>query len=88
MEQVYRLIVDDQPGVLDRIVGLVRRHARNITFLMVFATGEQGKSILTFKLMDGLVDEAISERIREIDSVHSLETVEDTITEKVMALGR
>ena len=88
MEMVYRLIVDDQPGVLDRIVGLVRRHARNITFLMVFGMEEAGRSLLTFKLVDGMVDASLSERILEIESVHSLETVPDDITQRVMALGR
>lgn len=88
MEKVYRLLVEDKPGVLDRIVGLVRRHAKNISFLMVFGTLEEGKSLLTFKLVDGIVDDVISARIREISSVYSLEVVEDTITEQVIRLGR
>lgn len=87
MEMVYRLIVEDKPGVLDRIAGLVRRHAKNISFLMVFGMQEAGKSQLTFKLMDGAVDDAISLRILEISSVLSLEVVEDTITGEVMKLG-
>ena len=86
MDMLYRLIVDDTPGVLDRIVGLIRRHAKNISFLMVF-TIEEGRSLLVFKLVDGIIDGAISERLMEINCVHDLEVTEDNITEKVIRLG-
>lgn len=85
MEMIYKLMVDDKPGVLDRTVGLVRRHAKNISFLLVFNVGG-GQSLLIFKLVDGIVDDAISARIIELDDVRSLETVEDDITERVTAL--
>lgn len=88
MGKIYRLMVEDQPGVLDRIAGLVRRHAQNISFLLVFESGEKGKSLLIFKLVNGIVDEALSRRITEIESVFSLEVEQDNISENVMKIVR
>jgi len=84
---IYRLIVEDKPGVLDRIAGLVRRNGKNISFLLVFETKEQGKSLLIFKLTGGGVDGQISSRIAGLDCVCSLDTTEDTITNHIKSVA-
>ena len=81
---IYRLIVEDKPGVLDRIAGLVRRTGKNISFLLVFEAEGAGKSLLIFKLAGGGMDKQITNRIMELDCVCSLETEEDTITEHII----
>jgi acetolactate synthase small subunit len=84
---IYRLIVDDKPGVLDRIAGLVRRIGKNISFLLVFEAKETGKSILIFKLAGGSVDGQLTRRISELDCVSSMDTTEDTITGHIISVA-
>lgn len=85
---IYRMLVEDKAGVLDRIVGLIRRYSWNITFLLAFETEDQGSSLLIIKLKDGAVDDALTKRLSGLDCVHTIETVEDDITERIMKVGK
>ena len=84
---IYRLIVEDKPGVLDRIAGLVRRVGKNISFLLAFEAQEAGKSILIFKLAGGGIDSRITNRIAELECVCSLDITEDTITGHIISVA-
>ena len=85
---IYRLIVDDKPGVLDRIAGLVRRMGKNISFLLVFEAEDAGKSMLIFKLAGGGLDKQVTSRVSELECVCTLDTVDDTITEHIISVAR
>ena len=73
MIKVYKMLVDDSPGVLDRIAGLVRRHSMNINYLLVVPAEHEGKSIMTVKIKSKAGDAALEERLHSLECVHSLE---------------
>ncbi len=86
MGKIYKLSVVDKLGVLDRIVGIIRRCGWNIAVLFAFES-EPGKSILIIKLDKGQIDNALTKRLEEIESIYSIAIEDDTITRKITELG-
>ncbi len=86
MGKIYKLCVVDKLGVLDRIVGIIRRCGWNISVLLTFET-EPGKSVMIIKLDKGQIDNALTKRLQEIESIYSISIEDDTITRKISELG-
>ena len=85
MGKIYKLYVADKLGVLDRIVGIIRRCGWNISVLFAFES-EPGKSVLIIKLADGQIDDALTRRLEEIESIYSISIEDDHITQKITQL--
>lgn len=86
MGKIYKLCVVDKLGVLDRIVGIIRRCGWNISFIIAFES-EPGKSMLIIRLANGQIDDALTRRLQEIESIYSIAIEDDTITQKIAELG-
>ena len=86
MGKIYKLCVVDKLGVLDRIVGIIRRCGWNISVLFAYEI-EPGKSILIIKLDKGQIDDALTKRLQEIESIYSITIEDDTVTRKITELG-
>ncbi len=86
MGKIYKLCVVDKLGVLDRIVGIIRRCGWNISVLLTFES-EPGKSVMIIKLADGKIDDALTRRLEDIESIYSIAIEDDTVTQKIMELG-
>lgn len=85
MGKIYKLLVVDKLGVLDRIVGIIRRCGWNISFIIAFEN-EPGKSMLIIKLDKGQIDDALTKRLQEIESIYSITIEDDHITKKIAEL--
>lgn len=71
MKTILQLLVADRPGVLDRIVGLIRRRNWNIDSLTVGDIGE-GISQLTFLLEGRDMDmQSLGEHLEDMDAIRS-----------------
>lgn len=71
MKSVLQLTVLDRPGVLDRVVGLIRRRNWNIDSMTVGDLGE-GLSLMTFLLEGrGLDMQALGEHLEDMDAVQA-----------------
>ncbi|MDL2317635.1 acetolactate synthase small subunit [Eubacteriales bacterium OttesenSCG-928-A19] len=71
MKKILEVLVHDRPGVLDRIVGLIRRRSWNIDSMTVGDTGD-GLSQMTFQLEGRDVDLApLGDLLSEMDTVRS-----------------
>lgn len=86
MGKIYKLYVADKLGVLDRIVGIIRRCGWNISVLLTFES-EPGKSVLIIKLDKGQIDDALTRRLEDIESIYSISIGDDDVTQKIMELG-
>ncbi|HNX13527.1 MAG TPA: hypothetical protein PK854_07985 [Oscillospiraceae bacterium] len=86
MGKIYKLFVVDKLGVLDRIVGIIRRCGWNISVLITFEA-EPGKSVMIIKLDKGQIDDALTKRLEDIESIYSIAIEDDTITRKIAELG-
>ncbi len=86
MGKIYKLSVVDKLGVLDRIVGIIRRCGWNISVLLTFES-EPGKSVLIIKLDKGQIDDALTRRLEDIESIYSISIGDDDVTQKIMELG-
>lgn len=86
MGKIYKLCVVDKLGVLDRIVGIIRRCGWNISFIIAFEN-EPGKSVVIIKLDKGQIDNALTKRLEEIESIYSISIEDDQITQKIIGLG-
>ena len=86
MGKIYKLCVVDKLGVLDRIVGIIRRCGWNISVIFAFEN-EPGKSMLIIKLNNGQIDDALTKRLEEIESIYSIAIEDDHITQKIAELG-
>lgn len=69
MKAVLQLLVSNRPGVLDRIVGLIRRRSWNIDSLTVGDVGE-GLSQITLRLEGRSLDlQTLGDHLEDIDAV-------------------
>lgn len=75
MKAVLHLLVTNRPGVLDRIVGLIRRRSWNIDSLTVGDVGD-GISQITLRLEGRSLDiEALGGHLEDIDAVRQWRTL-------------
>lgn len=85
MGKIYKLCVVDKLGVLDRIVGIIRRCGWNISVIFAFES-EPGKSVVIIKLDKGQIDDALTKRLEEIESIYSIAIQDDNVTRKITEL--
>lgn len=87
MKKVLQMLAYDQPGVLDRIVGLIRRRNWNIDSLTAGEIGD-GLTQITFLLEGRDMDIAsLGEHLEDMDAVrvwHTLEEGSHTLRELLL----
>lgn len=72
MERIYSIFVDNKPGVLDRVVGLIRRYGWNILSLVAADADDRGHSIITMAVSCASEIRMPDSKIEELDFVHSV----------------
>lgn len=72
MERVYSILVDNRPGVLDRVVGLIRRYGWNILSLVAADADDQGHSVITMAVSCASEIRMPDSKLEELDFVLSL----------------
>lgn len=72
MPNIIRMRVYDQPGVLDRITGLIRRHGINIKTI-TSGNVSDGISQITISLGDHAKLDALGDKFREMSGVRQFE---------------
>lgn len=88
MKHVLSILVENKPGVLSRVAGLISRRGFNIESLSVGPTEDQTMSRLTVVLdVDEVAYEQITKQLHKLISVHKITdlTREDAI-ERELAL--
>lgn len=75
--RILQLDVSDRPGVLDRIVGLVRRWGWNIESLTVGSIGGGRTQITMLMEGRGIDTERLMEYLEEMDAVHDFRELTD-----------
>ncbi len=86
MKHTVVALVEDRPGVLNRVASLFRRRGFNIDSLAVGATEEQGISRMTMVVdgHDGIVDQVQKQLLKLIDVVKVSDlTNEETVTREL-----
>jgi acetolactate synthase-1/3 small subunit len=79
MSRTLIVLVEDKPGVLARVAGLMRRRAFNIETLTVGRTQEAGISRMTIVVdSDGTEAEKVAQNLRKLVNVIRVEDVTDT----------
>jgi acetolactate synthase-1/3 small subunit len=79
-------LVQDRPGVLSRVVGLIRRRGYNIESLAVGHSEAAGISRLTIVIEWHDVEQVVKQLYRLIDVVKVSDVTEDQTVEREMAL--
>ena len=79
-------LVQDRPGVLSRVVGLIRRRGYNIESLAVGHSEVTGISRLTIVIEWHDVEQVVKQLYRLIDVVKVSDVTEDQTVEREMAL--
>ena len=86
MKHTVVALVEDRPGVLNRVASLFRRRGFNIDSLAVGTTEEQGISRMTIVVdgHDGIVDQVEKQLLKLIDVVKVSDlTNEETVTREL-----
>jgi acetolactate synthase-1/3 small subunit len=86
MKHTVVALVEDRPGVLNRVASLFRRRGFNIDSLAVGTTEEQGISRMTIVVdgHDGIVDQVEKQLLKLIDVVDVSDlTSEETVTREL-----
>ncbi|MDL2300329.1 hypothetical protein LJC01_01645 [Clostridiaceae bacterium OttesenSCG-928-D20] len=72
MQRIYTLLVENKTGVLDRIVGLIRRYGWNISSIVAAETENPGFSIITIAVACMSEIRIPDSSLRDLDFVKSV----------------
>lgn len=79
-------LVQDRPGVLSRVIGLIRRRGYNIASLAVGHSETPGVSRLTIVVEWDSVEQVVKQLYRLIEVLKVSDVTEDPVVEREMAL--
>lgn len=79
-------LVQDRPGVLSRVAGLVRRRGYNIASLAVGHSEQPGISRMTIVVESGQVEQVVKQLYRLIEVIKVSDVTEDPTVEREMVV--
>jgi acetolactate synthase small subunit len=74
MRRSYTLFVDNKPGILDRICGVIRRHGWNIKSMLITETDSPKVTRIAFDVEYSAFRELPDKKLAEMDFVRSVES--------------
>ena len=72
--KLFSLLLENRPGALDRITGLIRRCGWNIEEIIASKTRREGVTLMTISVMSkGMSDETFRRKFAELECVQSFD---------------